>query len=175
MSVGLLLDRVRLSNTGAPLYSSFVMGDALNTSVTVISTVQNQLISFSSTTFNILLIIGIAAQGVGIYAFWLIQKRFVLQTKTMLLAVSFFIVLLQVWGFIGIFTSSFGFHNVYEAYLYQALYGLFVCPWYAVSQTGISEAAPKGYEFQFFSLLNLVGRTSCTWPAIGCQRFLFAD
>lgn len=57
--------------------------------------------------------------------------------------------------------QKFGFHNVYEAYLYQALYGLFVCPWYAYSQTGISEAAPKGYEFQFFSLLNLVGRTSC--------------
>lgn len=137
------------------------MGDALNTSVTVISTVQNQLISFSSTVFNELLIVGIASQAVGIYLFWRIQKHFSLQTKTMLLAVSFFIVLLQLWGLIGIFTLKFGFHNVYEAYLYQALYGLFVCPWYAISQTGISEAAPKGYEFQFFALLNLVGRTSC--------------
>ncbi|CEH16194.1 hypothetical protein CBOM_06059 [Ceraceosorus bombacis] len=138
----------------------FIMGDALNTSVTVISTVQNQLISFSGQTFNLLLIVGIAAQGVGIYSFWRIQKHFALTTTTMLRWVVLFIILLQLWGLVGIWTLKFGFHNVWEAYAYQAFYGLVVCPWYAYSQTGISEASPKGYEFAFFSLLNLVGRTS---------------
>ena len=147
------------------------MGDALNTSVTVISTVQNSLISFSGQTFNILLIVGIAAQGVGIYAFWRVQHHWKLGTVTMLKIVCGFIVLLQVWGLIGIFTLRFGFHNVWEAYAYQAFYGtsqrrselrpsadclagLFVCPWYAYSQTGISEVSPRGLEFQVFSLLN---------------------
>lgn len=136
------------------------MGDALNTSVTVISTLQNTAISFSSTKLNELLLVGIAAQAAGIYAFWLIQKHFGLQTKTMVVAVSIFIVLMQGWGLIGIYTQSFGFHKEYEFWLYQVLYGLFVCPWYPYSQTYISEVAPAGLEFQTFALLNLVGRTS---------------
>lgn len=119
--------------------NSFVMGDALNTSVTVISTVQSSLISYSATTLNELLLLGIATQAIGIYAFWLVQKRYKLQTKTLLLVVCFFIVLLQFWGFIGIFTQKFGFHNVWEVWAYQTFYGLFVCPWYSVSQTMISE------------------------------------
>lgn len=138
----------------------FVMSDALNTSVTQISIIQAQLVSFSTTTSNLLLIVGIAAQAVGIGIFWLIQKRLKLTTFVMLSWVCLFIVLLQVWGFIGIFTQSFGFHKEYEAYLYQALYGLFVCPWYAISQTGISEVTPKGLEFQFFTLFTLLGKTS---------------
>ena len=29
---------------------------------------------------------------------------------------------------IGIWTQRFGFHHLWEIYLYQAVYGLFVCP-----------------------------------------------
>lgn len=89
----------------------------MNSTVTVISTVQNQLVSFSTTKLNILLIVGIAAQGIGIYAFWLIQKRFKLSTLTMFKAVVVFLIILQLWGFVGIFQDRFGFHREYEAYM----------------------------------------------------------
>ncbi len=138
----------------------FLFSDALNTSVTVISTIQNQVVSFSTTKLNLLLIVGIAAQAVGIYGFWLIQKRWQLSTLFMFGWVIFFTLLLQGWGFIGIFTQRFGFHHVWEIYCYQAFYGLFVCPWYAYSQTMIAEVTPKSYEFLFFSLFSLVGKTS---------------
>ena len=138
----------------------FILGDALNTSVTVISTVQNQLVSFNTSKLNLLLIIGIAAQGVGIYGFWVVQKRFKLSTLFMFSSIIPFFLMLQLWGFIGIFTQSFGFHNEWEAYAYQAFYGVFICPWYAISFTMISEMTPKGYEFLFFSLFSLVGKTS---------------
>jgi hypothetical protein len=80
--------------------------------------------------------------------FWLIQKKWTIKTKTMLMAVSgvdqgystvahaqnaFFILLLAAWGCVGITQQSFGFHNVWEFWAYQAFYGIFVCPWYAVS------------------------------------------
>lgn len=97
----------------------FLFSDALNTSVTVISTIQNQVVSFSTTKLNILLIVGIAAQGVGIYGFWLVQKRFQLSTLFMFSWVVFFTILLQGWGFIGIFTQRFGFKHVWEIYCYQ--------------------------------------------------------
>ncbi|EPQ27454.1 uncharacterized protein PFL1_04992 [Pseudozyma flocculosa PF-1] len=138
----------------------FLFSDALNTTVTVIGTLQNQVVSFSSTKLNELLIVGIAAQGIGIYAFWLVQKRWKLSTLCLLSWVVFFTVVLQVWGFVGIFTQRFGFHHEYEFWLYQVFYGLVVCPWYAVSQTMISEVTPKGYEFLFFSLFSLAGKTS---------------
>lgn len=92
----------------------FLFSDALNTSVTVISTIQNQVVSFSTTKLNVLLIVGIAAQAVGIYAFWLVQKRFQLSTLYMFSWVIVFSVLLQGWGFCGIFTQRFGFHHEWE-------------------------------------------------------------
>src|SRR6201992_4338067 len=61
---------------------------------------------------------------------------------------------------IGIRTQKFGFHHVWEVWLYQVYYGLFVCPWYSYSQTMISEVTPRGREFLFFSLFSLIGKTS---------------
>lgn len=104
----------RLRQTLTYLVFYFLFSDALNTSVTVISTIQNNVVSFSTTKLNLLLIVGIAAQGAGIYGFWLIQKRFQLSTLFMFGWVVFFTLLLQGWGFIGIFTQRFGFHHVWE-------------------------------------------------------------
>lgn len=71
------------------------------------------------------------------------------------------ILLLQVWGLIGINQNiNFGFKNVWEIWLYQAYYGLMVCPWYAYSQTMISEVSPLSQMFLFFALFSIVGKTS---------------
>jgi hypothetical protein len=56
-----------------------------------------------------LLIDGIGAQMIGIGLFWLIQKRWKIPTKTMLLAVGFFILVLCSWGCIGITQRRFGY------------------------------------------------------------------
>lgn len=61
---------------------------------------------------------------------------------------------------IGIWTQKFGFHNVWEFWVYQTFYGLFVCPWYSYSQIMISEVTPRGKEFLFFSLFSIIGKTS---------------
>ncbi|EAU38199.1 conserved hypothetical protein [Aspergillus terreus NIH2624] len=96
----------------------------------------------------------------GIYGFWFVQKRFNLDTKTMFNAIAVGIVLLDGWGMIGIWTQKFGFHNAWEFWLYQVFYGLFVCPWYSYSQIMISEVAPRGHDFLFFSLFSIIGKTS---------------
>ncbi|KAK5239154.1 hypothetical protein LTR16_012214, partial [Cryomyces antarcticus] len=75
-------------------------------------------------------------------------------------AVAVGIVLLDGWGMIGIWQQKFGFHNLWEVWVYQAFYGLFVCPWYSYSQTMISEVTPRGKEFLFFSLFSIIGKTS---------------
>ncbi|KAJ5758684.1 Major facilitator superfamily domain general substrate transporter [Penicillium odoratum] len=142
------------------LIGYFLLGDSLNTTVTVISTLQNEIVAYNTLQLTYLLIVGIAAQAVGIYAFWVIQQRYKLGTKTMFNAIAFCIILLDGWGMIGIWTESFGFHNVWEVWVYQAFYGLFVCPWYSYSQIMISEVTPRGHEFLFFSLFSIIGKTS---------------
>lgn len=74
---------------------------------------------------------------------------------------------LIIWGLIGVHTDKFGFKHVWEIWsalsklclittfliqlvrLYQAYYGLAVCPWYAYSQTMISEVSPMQQMYAF--------------------------
>ncbi|UKZ82479.1 hypothetical protein TrVFT333_010268 [Trichoderma virens FT-333] len=116
----------------------FLLGDSLNTTVTVISTLQNQVVSYNTLTLTYLLIVGIVAQGVGIGVFWLIQKKFNLSAKTMFNAVMVSIILLDGWGMIGNWTDKFGFHNEWEVWLRD----------------------PRGHEFLFFSIFNIIGKSS---------------
>ncbi|POR33716.1 Autophagy-like protein 22 [Tolypocladium paradoxum] len=138
----------------------FLLGDSLNTTVTVVATLQNQVVSYNTLTLTYLLVVGIVAQAVGIGAFWLVQKRFGLGAKTMFNAVTVAIVLLDGWGMVGNWTDRFGFHNVWEIWLYQTFYGLLVCPWYSYSQIMISSVTPRGHEFLFFSVFNVIGKAS---------------
>ncbi|KAM0461977.1 hypothetical protein ACHAPV_002525 [Trichoderma viride] len=138
----------------------FLIGDSLNTTVTVISTLQNQIVAYDTLKLTYLLIVGIVAQAVGIGGFWLIQKKFNLSAKMMFNAVMVSIILLDGWGMVGNWTDKFGFHNEWEVWVYQAFYGLFVCPWYSYSQIMISSVTPRGHEFLFFSIFNIIGKSS---------------
>jgi len=150
----------RLKQSLLYLVGYFLLGDSLNTTVTVVATLQNTVVEYNTLTLTYLLLVGIAAQAVGIYSFWWIQQRFQLSTKTMFNAVIVGIILLDGWGMIGIWTQAFGFHHVWEFWVYQTFYGLFVCPWYSYSQIMISEVTPRGKEFLFFSLFSIIGKTS---------------
>lgn len=77
----------------------------MNTTVTVIGTLQNAIVSYNFLQLTYLLLVGIAAQAVGIYAFWWIQQRYRLGTKTMFNAIAIGIILLDGWGMIGIWTQ----------------------------------------------------------------------
>jgi len=117
------------------LIGYFLLGDSLNTTVTVIATLQNSIVSYNTLELTYLIIVGIAAQAVGI-------------------------IVLDIWGMIGVWTQKFGFHHTWEVWVYQVYYGLFVCPWYSYSQIMISEVTPRGREFLFFSLFSIIGKTS---------------
>jgi MFS-type transporter involved in bile tolerance (Atg22 family) len=142
------------------LLGYFLLGDSLNTTVTVIGTLQNQIVFYDTVKLTYLLIVGIAAQALGIWGFWKLQKRYSLGVKPMFNAIMVAIVLLDAWGMIGNWTDKFGFHNVWEIWLYQVFYGLLVCPWYSYSQILISCVTPSGKDFLFFSLFSIIGKTS---------------
>lgn len=147
----------------------------------MIGTLQNQIVAYNFLELTYLLIVGIAAQAVGIFAFWNIQKRYQLPTKTMFNAVAVGIILLDGWGMIGIWTQRFGFHNKWEVWVrvkrfraetfsdsvclqvYQVFYGLFVCPWYSYSQT------------VRFTSLSLFDHPTCSSPRHQCRSHIIRE
>ncbi|KAK3708626.1 hypothetical protein LTR37_011348 [Vermiconidia calcicola] len=129
----------QLKQSLAYLIGYFLLGDSLNTTVTVIATLQNEIVAYNTLQLTYLLIVGIAAQALGIFTYWNIQKRYRLSTKTMFNVVAVGIIILDGWGMIGCWTSKFGFKNAWEE---------------------ISEVTPRGKEFLFFSLFSIVGKTS---------------
>ncbi|GLB40291.1 putative vacuolar effluxer which mediate the efflux of amino acids resulting from autophagic degradation [Lyophyllum shimeji] len=155
-----LRECMKLRQTFLYLLFYFLMGDVLNTTVTVIGTLQNSVVAYSTLQLTLLLIVGIVAQGLGIYLFWLVQKKWKISTKAMVSFNAFWIIILTIWGLIGVHTDKFGFKHVWEIWLYQVFYGLMVCPWYAYSQTMISEVSPSPQMFLFFALFSVVGKTS---------------
>ncbi|KAH9003152.1 MFS general substrate transporter [Lactarius hatsudake] len=136
------------------------LGDVLNTTVTVIGTLQNSVVAYSTLQLTLLLLVGIVTQGLGIYIFWLVQKKYNITTKTMLIFNVFWILVLTAWGLAGVRTNKIGFKHVWEIWWYQVFYGMMVCPWYAYSQTMISEVSPLPQMFLFFALFSVVGKTS---------------
>ncbi|KIJ12784.1 hypothetical protein PAXINDRAFT_181474 [Paxillus involutus ATCC 200175] len=151
---------LRLKQTFLYLIFYFLMGDVLNTTITVIITLQNSVVSYSALQLTLLLIAGILMQALGIYGFWLVQKTYKISTKAMLSFNVFWILVLTVWGLAGIQTDRIGFKHVWEIWLFQVFYGSMVCPWYAYSQTMISEVSPLPQMFLFFALFSVIGKTS---------------
>lgn len=150
----------KLKQSLAYLIGFFFLGDSLNTTVTVVQTLQNEVQHYNTILLAELLLVSFVGQCVGMFVFMRVQNRWRISTKTMLNAVAVFIIILDCWGMIGVWTQTIGFHHSWEFWLYQVWYGLLVCPWYSYSQTMISEVTPRGKDFLFFSLFNIVGKAS---------------
>ncbi|KAJ2995367.1 hypothetical protein NUW58_g1291 [Xylaria curta] len=107
---------------------------------------SNEVVSYDTLTLTYLLIVGIVAQAVGIAAYWWLQKGYQISAKMMFNMVMVAIVVLDGWGMVGNWTDNFGFHHVWEIWLYQAFYGLFVCQWYSYSQVSPPESSTPPFE-----------------------------
>lgn len=115
-----------------------MLGDALNTTNTIVSTLQNEVLAFNSLTLAYLLLISLAAQAAGVYIFWLVQHKYKISTKAMLIVASVAVVLMTAYGLVGIWNHTVGFHSRWEFWAYQVYFGFVVCPWYNYSQTMVS-------------------------------------
>ncbi|KAI8456275.1 autophagy-related protein 22-like protein [Phakopsora pachyrhizi] len=150
----------KLPNTFTYLISFFLLADGLNTTGTLVSIIQADLIKFSFLDSTYLGISQATTSIISTLGFWLIQKRFKLKTKTMFVITNFFTVLIPFWGMLGIWTKNIGFHNRWEFWAYNVMFGLFQAPYYAYSQTIMAELSPPGHENMFFGLFGFSNRAS---------------
>ncbi|KAF5858507.1 hypothetical protein ETB97_004303 [Aspergillus alliaceus] len=138
----------------------FLLADGLNTTGTLVSIIQNNQVSFSFLQLTYLGITQAVCSTVSTFGFWYIQRYFKIRTKRMFLITNFFSVFIPFWGMLGLWTARIGYHNRWEFYFYNVVFGLFQAPYYAYAQTMISELMPEGYDNMFFALFGITNRAS---------------
>ncbi|KAJ9196966.1 hypothetical protein DTO164E3_4199 [Paecilomyces variotii] len=159
--VWLALREIRsLPQTFLYLVAFFLLADGLNTTGSLVTIIQNGIVEFSFLQITYLGIAQACCSIASTFGFWYIQKYFKLRTKPMFLVTNFFSVFIPFWGMLGLWTKKVGYHNKWEFYFYNIIFGLFQAPYYAYSQTMISELMPRGYDNMFFALFGITNRAS---------------
>jgi MFS-type transporter involved in bile tolerance (Atg22 family) len=149
-----------LTQASIYLVAFFIITDTVTTTTTVTTIMQNTYIAYSVKQLNYFLILQYASCGLGILTYWYVQRAFNLTTKTMCLASAGSTILIGLWGFIGIWTDKIGFHNIWEFWVWSAVDGWMMLPWYQIGFTMIADVVPVGKTFLFFSLFGIMGKTS---------------
>ncbi|KAH9947214.1 MFS general substrate transporter [Amylocystis lapponica] len=168
----------KLPYTFTYLVAFFLLADGLNTTGTLINICQNDKFEFSFCTTPIWAsprpphprsgITGLSPSPVrhrsrtarSTLGFWYIQKYWKIPTKKMFVVTNVVTIMIPLWGMIGIWTPRLGFHNVWEFWAYNVVFGLFQAPYYAFSQTMMAELTPPGFDNMFFGLFGLSNRAS---------------
>ncbi|KAH3018296.1 hypothetical protein KXW60_006700 [Aspergillus fumigatus] len=147
--IWLALREVRsLPQTFLYFIAYFLLADGLNTTGTLVSIIQNDHVSFSFLQLTYLGITQAVCSITSTFGFWYIQKYFKFRTKTMFLVTNLFSALIPLWGMVGLWTQRIGYHNRWEFYFYNVVFGLFQAPYYA------------GYDNMFFALFGITNRAS---------------
>ncbi|KAI9507515.1 MFS general substrate transporter [Russula earlei] len=150
----------RLPYTFTYLFAFFLLADGLNTTGTLVSICQNDKFTFSFLQNTYLGLAQAVTSTASTLGFWYIQRYWKVSTKKMFVVTNIVTILIPLWGMIGIWTNKFGFHNVWEFWAYNVVFGLFQAPYYAFSQTMMAELSPPGFDNMFFGLFGLSNRAS---------------
>ncbi|CAK5278404.1 unnamed protein product [Mycena citricolor] len=142
------------------LFAFFLLADGLNTTGTLVSICQNDKFSFSFLQNTYLGLSQAITSTASTFGFWYIQRYWKISTKRMFVVTNCFTIMIPLWGMIGIWTQKLGFHNKWEFWAYNVVFGLFQAPYYAFSQTMMAELTPPGFDNMFFGLFGLSNRAS---------------
>lgn len=150
----------RLKQTWLYLIGYFLLSDGYATTNQLYGICQNTIVSYSTTISTGIYIVQGAANAIGILIFWVVQKHYRVKTKTVLIVNMIFLLLMPIWGCIGIGTDKFGLHNTWEVWAFSAIDCAAVAPVYAFSATMLSDLCPKGREVTFFAIYSLVSKST---------------
>lgn len=150
----------KLPNTFWYLISYFLFSDGF-------ATLANVSVVFARDELNVeshqLLFATLCASFcsiIGNFSFFKVQKSFNLSSKTMITIVLFFLSLVPLYGFAGLFTPHFGLRQKWEIYLFAVYYGFCAGALQSFSRVIFSELIPPGDESEFFSLYAITDKGS---------------
>ncbi|TFK59612.1 hypothetical protein BDN72DRAFT_806066 [Pluteus cervinus] len=150
----------RLPYTFTYLLGFFLLADGLNTTGTLVAICQNDKFVFSFLENTYLGLAQAITSTIATLGYLYIQRHWKFSTKTMFIVTNVVTVMIPFWGMLGIWTDKIGFHNKWEFWAYNVVFGFFQAPYYAYSQTMMAELTPPGYDNMFFGLFGLSNRAS---------------
>ncbi|KAI9033720.1 autophagy-related protein 22-like protein [Phycomyces nitens] len=150
----------RLPQTFIYLIGYFLLNDAISSTSTLTQILSNRITNFDGVMQTYFNLVQSVCSIIGCFVFLYVQKYLGWSARTMLLISTGTTLLIPVWGCIGIASTVVGFRQVAELWVYQAWFGLFTAPFYAYSQTIMSELIPTGHENMFFGLFGITGKLS---------------
>ncbi|KZT29497.1 hypothetical protein NEOLEDRAFT_1175178, partial [Neolentinus lepideus HHB14362 ss-1] len=161
----------RLPYTFVYLFAYFLLADGLNTTGTLISLCQNTKFSFSFLQNTYLGLAQAVTSTAATLGFWYVQRWGGVRTKRMFVVTNVVTILIPLWGMVGMWTDKIGcvsssssppfllsfptplhpltpprFHNAWEFWFYNVIFGLFQAPYYAFAQTMMAELTPPGFD-----------------------------
>ncbi|KAL1917140.1 uncharacterized protein VTP21DRAFT_4796 [Calcarisporiella thermophila] len=144
------------------LLAYFILSDGISTINAILGVFQNQAAKFiDPTTFVVTVnLVGAFCSIIGCFGMLYVQKYFRLSSKIMLLFIIVGSLFQAVWGLIGTWTDSIGYHNMWEIYFFYIINGIFTAPYWAYAGTVLSELIPRGHEAQFFGLMGFMNKAS---------------
>ncbi|KAI9738152.1 MAG: hypothetical protein M1818_005581 [Claussenomyces sp. TS43310] len=161
-----------LSQTLAYLIAFFLLADGISTTITLVSIVQTQVVVFSATENTYLIMVQGGSCIFGVFGAYYVQRFWRIRTKTVLQFTNFGCFLVCIWGMIGIWTTRLGYHNLWEFWLFNAVYGFTMGPQFSYGQAFMAELIPRGREYMFFSLLGIVSKGSAWIGPIVCSAIV---
>ncbi|KAI9490486.1 autophagy-related protein 22-like protein [Zychaea mexicana] len=150
----------RLPQTFLFLGAYFLLNDAVSSMNSVTQVLTVSLTNYDGLMQTYLSLVQAVCSIIGCFLFLHVQKRFHLSTKTMLQISTGFTAIMPIWCCIGIWSPTIGFRTQAELWIYNAWFGIFTAPFYAYSQTLMSELVPIGKENMFFSLFGIVSKVA---------------
>jgi UMF1 family MFS transporter len=139
----------------------FLYSDSYSTMASVGMLIFNELlcipISMLIIVFIEVMIVAIVGNILALY----VQRRFQLQTKSMILGCLGIYLFISVWGMFGIIpNSSFGLRSEWEAFVFGALHGLALGPVQSYTRSMFADLLIPGKEAEFFALYEISDKGS---------------
>ncbi|EFX05301.1 autophagy protein [Grosmannia clavigera kw1407] len=150
----------KLGQTWLYLCGYFMLADGYATSNQLVGLCQNSIVSYNTIISTELYIVAGISNVVGIAILWAVQRYWRISTKPMLMCICGFLLVVPVWGCIGIGTDNFGFHKAWEIWAWNVYDCAAIAPFYAFTATMLADIIPKGREVTFFSLWALFGKST---------------
>lgn len=149
----------QLSQAFKFLLAWFMLSDGISTLVTIAVMFGKAELQMSDSQLVIGAIIIPFAALIGNYAWLSVQRLFSLTTKQMVILLTFFFLLLPVYGIIG-FWAPFGLKHIPEIFATCVYHGLMLGAIQSFCRVMFSELLPKGHENEFFSLYSITDKGS---------------
>lgn len=141
------------------LIAYFMLQETFGTYFNVLGILQNEVINYSPLQFNAMSLVADLAGGLGtLFMLWL-QKKYRFSVKQGVFYGACMTLIPNLWGGIGLFTNTIGFHHIWEFWLAN-IWNFQTAAWGSYQVTMISEVVPAPKAYMFFALFNTVGKTS---------------